>query len=125
VLFAFSFNLLEVDIVLYSIAMSWVASQVLDHVLTMFNQRKMVMIISDKASAIAEAIHRQLGRGATFLQGQGSYSGRHKRVILTVVHNYQLKRLEETVFASDADAFMITENTYNVLGRGFSKRKVY
>ena len=43
----------------------------------------------------------------------------------TVVNNYQLKRLEETVYTLDPDAFMITENTFNVLGNGFSKRKVY
>ena len=44
---------------------------------------------------------------------------------MTVIHNYQLKRLEETVFAVDPNAFVIIENTFNVLGSGFSKRKVY
>ena len=44
---------------------------------------------------------------------------------MTVVHNYQLKRLEELVFAVDPHAFVIIENTFNVLGSGFSKRKVY
>ena len=44
---------------------------------------------------------------------------------MTVVHNIQLKRLEETVFGLDPDAFVIMENTYNVLGKGFSKRKIY
>jgi uncharacterized membrane-anchored protein YitT (DUF2179 family) len=42
-----------------------------------------------------------------------------------VVNNYEVKRLEETVFTLDAEAFMITENTFNVLGKGFSSRKVY
>jgi uncharacterized membrane-anchored protein YitT (DUF2179 family) len=29
------------------------------------------------------------------------------------------------VFSMDPDAFLITENTFNVLGKGFSQRKVY
>ncbi|MBF0259234.1 MAG: YitT family protein [Desulfamplus sp.] len=60
-----------------------------------------------------------------FLNGMGVYSGEAKKIILTVVHNYQLKRLEEAVLAIDPEAFMITENTFNVLGRGFSKPKIY
>lgn len=125
VLFAFSFGVLEIDLVLYSLALSFVISQVLEHVLTVFNQRKMVFIISQAPEMIAEAIHKGLQRGATFLDGSGTFTGQKKKIILTVIHNYQLKRLEAAVFAIDPEAFMITENTFNVLGKGFSRRKVY
>lgn len=125
VLFAFSFGVLDVELVLYSLALSFVISQVLDYVLTMFNQRKMVLIISDKYRTIGETIQAKLRRGATYLEGTGGYTGRSKKVILTVVNNYQLKRLEESVFTIDPEAFLITENTFNVLGKGFSRRKVY
>ena len=49
VLFTFSFGILSVDTVLYSLAMSYVTSIVLDQVLTMFNQRKMALIVSDES----------------------------------------------------------------------------
>ncbi|MBT8358528.1 MAG: DUF2179 domain-containing protein, partial [Deltaproteobacteria bacterium] len=42
-----------------------------------------------------------------------------------VVNNYQLKRLEEAVFDVDSGAFFITENTFNVIGKGFSRRILY
>ncbi len=125
VLFAFSFGTLNTDLVLYSIALSFVTSQVLDHMLTMFNQRKMVLIVSKLNDEIAKKIIQRLNRGATFLNGTGAYSGEDKKIILTVVHNYQIKRLEEVVLSIDPGAFMITENTFNVLGRGFSKAKKY
>ncbi|SMC37583.1 Uncharacterized membrane-anchored protein YitT, contains DUF161 and DUF2179 domains [Desulfocicer vacuolatum DSM 3385] len=125
VLFLFSFSIMETDLVLYSIALSYVTSQVLEHVLTMFNQRKMILIISDYHDQIADTIKNKLNRGATFINGAGVYSGKEKKIILTVVHNYQLKRLEEAVLLIDPLAFMITENTFNVLGRGFSKPKTY
>jgi uncharacterized membrane-anchored protein YitT (DUF2179 family) len=46
-------------------------------------------------------------------------------ILLTVVHNFQLSTLEEIVFSHDQKAFVIIENTFNVLGQGFSMRKLY
>jgi len=125
ILFAFSFGFLEADLVLYSLFMSFITSQTLDYVLTAFNQRKMVFIISDFNQKIAKEVHTRLDRGVTFLNGSGAYTGREKKVILTVVHNYQLKRVEEAALSIDPEAFIITESTFNVLGKGFSRRKVY
>ncbi len=124
-LFAFSFTVLETDLVLYSLALSFIMSQVVDYVLTMSNQRKMVLIVSDHFESITLAIKDRLNRGATLLNGIGAYSGREKKVIMTIIPNIQLKRLEEAVLTIDPNAFVITENTFNVIGKGFSKRKVY
>ncbi len=125
VLFAFSFGALDADLVLYSLFMSFISSQTLDYVMGFSNQRKLVFIISDLNDRIAKEIHTRLNRGVTFLSGSGAYTGKAKNIILTVVHNYQLKRLEEAALTIDPEAFVITENTFNVLGRGFSRRKVY
>ena len=124
-LFAFSLGRLPVDLVLFSLAMSFVTSQVVDYVLNISNQRKMALIISEKSDRIASEILLRLERGATLLAGRGAYTGRSKEVVLTVINSYQLKRLEELVFTIDDQAFVIMENTLNVLGRGFSSRKIY
>lgn len=116
---------LNVDTVLYSVILVYTYSQIMDYVHSLFNQRKMVFIISECAECIAEDVMHHLHRGATFLQGKGAFTGSEKQVLLTVVQNFQLKRLEETVFRIDPNAFMIVENTFNVLGTGFSQRKVY
>lgn len=125
VLFSFSFGFLDTDLVLYSITLSFILSQVLDRVLTMFNQRKMVLIVSDLNHEIASVILTSLKRGATFLNGTGAYTGEDKKIILTVVYNHQVKRLEELVLTIDVNALMITENTFDVLGKGFSTPKIY
>lgn len=125
VLFSFSTLFLPLDIVLYSLAMTFIAAQITDHFLTIFNDRKMVLIISAQSDDIAQAIQHKLRRGATFLYGRGAYSGIRKKIVLTVVYNTQLKRLEEIIFSIDPQAFTIIGNTWNVLGSGFSQRKVY
>ncbi len=125
VLFFCSFGFLDTDIILYSMATSYVASQAIESCMALFNQRKMILIISKNPKAIADEIMKKLQRGATFLKGTGAYTGEAKDVILTVANTYQIKRIEEIVFNIDSDAFVITENTFNVLGKGFSRRKVY
>ncbi len=125
ILFLFSFASLETDIILYSMATSYISSQVVESCMAMFNQRKMVIIVSLKPREITTQIMNKLNRGATFLKGEGAYTGKDKEIILTVVNTYQIKRIEEIVFTIDPDAFVITENTFNVLGKGFSQRKIY
>ncbi|MCF6246399.1 MAG: YitT family protein [Desulfobacula sp.] len=124
-LFLFSFGTLETDLILYSMAMSYITSQVIEYCMTLFNQRKMILIISQKHRLIADEIIGKLKRGVTFIQGQGAYTGDDRQIIFTVVNTFQIKRIEEIAFTIDPDAFLITENTFNVLGKGFSKRKVY
>jgi uncharacterized membrane-anchored protein YitT (DUF2179 family) len=125
ILFGFSLGILDVDRVLYSLVMSFVTAQMLDYVLTFFNQRKIVFIISDASQQIAEAINDRLKRGGTFLYGRGTYTRKQRKIVMTVLNNFELKRLEEIVFDLDPDAFVIIERTFNVLGRGFSHRKIY
>ena len=125
ILFLFSFGMLETDLILYSMATSYIASQMIEYCLTLFNQRKMIIIISDHNKEIAHEINHKLRRGATFLKGQGAYTKKDKDILLTVANTFQIKRVEEIAFNIDPEAFMITENTFNVLGRGFSQRKVY
>ena len=124
-LFTASFALLETDLVLYSLILVFVTGQIMDYVLSMFNQRKLVFIVSDHARAIADAIIKEANRGVTLLEGQGGYSGLPKQVVMTVVNNVQQKKLEEMIFTLDPEAFVIFENTFNVIGKGFSRRKVY
>jgi uncharacterized membrane-anchored protein YitT (DUF2179 family) len=125
VLFAFSLGVIDVDRVLYSLVMSFVTAQMLDYVLTIFNQRKIVFVISDAAEKIAAAVNERLNRGGTFLYGRGTYTRERRKIVMTVLNNYELKRLEEIVFEIDPEAFVIIERTFNVLGKGFSRRKVY
>jgi len=125
VLFFFSFGLLDTDLILYSMAMSYITSQVIEYFITLFNQRKLIFIISNNPRQIADEINKKIKRGATFLKGEGAYSGKEKDIIMTVVNTFQIKRIEEIAFTIDPDAFLITENTFNVLGKGFAKRKIY
>ena len=125
VLFLLALPVIGVDNVLYSMIISYITATLTNYFLSMFDQRKLVFIISDQYLNIAQSIMRNLGRGCTVLHGQGAFTRQERKILLTVVHNIQLKRLEELVYTEDPEAFVIIDNTYLVLGKGFSRRKKY
>ncbi len=123
--FAAAFATLETDKVLYSLTAVFISAQVTDYILTLSNQRKMVLIIASQPDDIVKLVNNRLRRGATLLYGCGAYSHTPRTIILTVINTMQMKNLEEIVFSVDPNAFVIFENTLNVIGKGFSKRKIY
>ena len=124
-LFLISFGLLDTTLILYSMAMSYITSQVIEYFMMLFSERKMIIIIATDPRKITDEIFQKLKIGVTFIKGEGAYTGKQKDIIMTVVNTFQLKRIEEITFTLEPDALLITENTFNVLGKGFSKRKIY
>lgn len=125
ILFSFSFLSLDNDLVIASMIAVFVCSQAVDYALSLFNQRKLAMIVSEKPDQIAGKVMEHLKIGATRLPAVGTYHKKEKSVLMVVINNIQLKRLEEIVFSVDEYALFIVENTFNVLGSTFSKRKIY
>ncbi len=132
--FFFAFNLflyfvcfmfMPADLVIVSIISVFITSQTINYTMSMFSQRKMAFIISSQPDAIAEKVMASLGVGMTMLPAVGAYKRQSKTVLMVIVNNIQLKRLEEIVFTNDEYALFIVENTFNVLGSTFSKRKLY
>lgn len=124
-LFLAALPVIKADNVLYSMIITYLTASLTNFFLGMFDERKLVLIISDQYQNIAQSIMRNLGRGCTLLHGQGAFTRQDREVLLTVVHNIQLKRLEEIVYNEDPQAFVIIGKTHLVLGKGFSQRKRY
>lgn len=113
------------DLIIASLIMVFITAIVVEQTLSMFNQRKVVFIISNMADEISNDILTDLRQSATFLKGFGAYSRKEKNVLMTVVNNVQLKKLEEITFNHDENALFIVENTFSVIGASFSRRKIY
>lgn len=105
---------------LYSGIVIFITGKIIDAVVYRFDYSKVVLIISDQYEAITQFIMRELDRGATYLEGSGSYSGNPKKVIMTVVKPAQIADLKEAVMALDSKAFLVVQDAHQVLGEGFS-----
>lgn len=125
ILFMIALALHEIDLVIASLILTVIQSGTLEYVLALFNQRKIVYILSSFSKDISEKIWLDMKQGATILEAKGAYTGEHKDMLMTITNNLQLKRLEDKVFTIDPDALFIVENSFNVIGMNFSKRKLY
>lgn len=111
----------EVSVTLYSGVAIFVVGRVIDAVVYKFDYSKVALIISKEHETIAKEIGRQLDRGATYLKGQGSYTGAETKVVLTAVKRQQVADLKQIVSEIDPDAFVIMQEAHQVLGDGFSR----
>lgn len=110
---------------LYGIILILLTSIVLDKVLLMGTTKTEVKIISPKFEKIAEEILFEMDRGVTLLNARGGYLKNEHSVVLSVVSNRELPKIEKLVRALDPDAFMIVSRVSEVWGRGFSTKKKY
>ena len=110
---------------LYGIVMVIVYTIVLDKVLIFGTTRTEVKIISEYADEIRQTIFSELDRGVTILHGEGGYSRDSEQVLLSVISNRQLPKLEKLAHAIDPTCFMIVSHVTEVSGRGFSLDKNY
>ena len=110
----------DIACALYSGVAIFITGKVIDLMVYSFDYSKVALIITDHYKEVAEQIAIQLDRGATYLNGEGSYTGAEKKVILTAVKRQQLAELKSLVVAIDPQAFVIVQEAHQVLGDGFS-----
>lgn len=80
---------------------------------------KMLYIISDQSALIAEKIMEKLGRGVTGMYGRGMYTNQDKTILICVISPREIARIKDVVLEADSKAFVIVNDSREVLGEGF------
>lgn len=109
---------------IYGILLVFIYTFILDRVLTLGMAQTQVKIVSQKHAEINSAIHAQLDRGTTLIQAETGFLHRESHLVLTVVSNRELIRLNKLVMEIDPAAFMIISKVNEVKGKGFTQPKV-
>ncbi len=115
----------SLETALYTLVFIFTTGKVIDSVVTGFNQRKQILIVSDKTDLLAEEILRRLNRGVTLLEGEGAYTHKSKRIIFSIVALTELARMKDLIFEIDPQAFVVINDTLEVLGYRHGSRRVY
>ncbi len=110
---------------LYGILLLFVISFALNKVLLLGTSRTEVKIVSQRSGEIRDAILSRIDRGVTMLHGEGGYLHKQTEIILSVVSNHELPRIEQLARGIDPDCFMIVTRVTEVWGRGFTYSKHY
>ena len=110
---------------LYGILLLIVISFALNKMLLLGTSRTEVKIVSQKAAEIRDGILSRVDRGVTMLHGEGGYLHKQTEIILSVVSNHEMPKIEQLARSIDPECFMIVTRVTEVWGRGFSHSKHY
>lgn len=110
---------------LYGVLLLILISMTLNRVMLLGTSRTEVKIISQKNRQIRDAILQKVDRGVTMLDGEGGYLGNSTQVILSVVSNHELPKIETLAREIDPNAFLIVSRVTEVWGKGFTIGKQY
>ena len=95
---------------LYSIVTYGAALKTIDFIVEGLDRNKAVMIITDMADDIGDALSEAFGSGYTVLPAIGGYSGHEKTAIYFVVNRFEIARMKDIVHELDPHAYItITE----------------
>lgn len=108
---------------LYGCLLVVIYTYVMDKVLVSGKSQVEVKIISKKYLEINETIQQKLDRGSTLLKAETGYLHEDAMMIMTVVSNREIARLNQVVLDIDPKAFVIINEAKEVMGRGFTLHK--
>lgn len=113
--------LLVFDIQTGIFAIAGLASKsfVVNGVIESLNISKYFNIICDNPEPIYEYIHNELHRGATIIEGMGTFSHQSKYIIFTAIYPEQAIKLRNKVRELEPNAFIFIANSSEIIGRGF------
>ncbi|MDY5330149.1 MAG: YitT family protein [Anaerovibrio sp.] len=113
------------DKAMYSLVTYFIISKMIDVVLKGLDESYAVMIVSDEYEEIADALMHRLGRGVTYLHGQGAYTGDDKQVLYCVVTRLEVVKLKEIALEKDETAFVTINPVHDIVGGRFKKKSIH
>ena len=112
--------LFGIEPVLYTLLTMFVMNKTCNAFVIGFDFKKNIIIISDNPEPIAEAIIKVVGRGVTYLHGEGAFTHRQRDILFVVAKLTQTAKIRSIVRDIDPNAFMIIHDVNDVFGRGFT-----
>lgn len=104
---------------LYALIGLFVTSKTIDIVQQGLSVSKVAFIITEHIEPISQAVLNDLDRGLTKWSASGGYTGQDKTMLMVVVSQTEVSRLKTIVKTVDPNAFIILNDTTEVLGEGF------
>ena len=122
-IFASAGFLLGWERAMYSVLTYYTAYKVIDMVLQGLEESKSIFVVSDKSTQIGDLIMNQMGRGVTYIDAEGGYTGVKKKLLYCVINRFEIMKIKEIVSQTDEDAFIVIEDVHEVEGKSYRRKK--
>ena len=111
--------------ILYGIVLVLTYTIIIDKLLMLGTNKMQIKVVSNRAAEIKDAIISEIDRGVTLLHGMTGYLEKETDIVLSIVSNRELSKVEKLVHHIDENAFVMISRVSEVRGRGFSEGKEY
>ena len=106
-------------IAVYTLIEMYINSIIVDKLMQGVDREKMVLIVSQNSDAIKQAIIDKIGRGVTFLYGEGAYTGDKKKIIYCILTSRDIQKAKSLIENIDRTAILTVVGAEEVNGNGF------
>lgn len=94
-------------------------AKVMDVILYGQDEARLIYIISDKHTQIAGRLMAELDIGVTYLEGEGAYTEKDKKIILCASRKQRSPEVINIVKEEDERAFLIVSSANEIFGEGY------
>ncbi|MFK4323765.1 MULTISPECIES: YitT family protein [Bacillus] len=119
VIFVFVAILFSIEQAMFSLAIFYIVTKMIDFILDGINQGKSVMIISGKNKEIGDLLMKELKLSVTYLHGEGGFLGEHKKIIYCITNRFIYPKMKDLVLSVDPTA--IIEASYSTETTGVKR----
>ena len=109
----------NINAVLYGVLMTVVSTTVIDKLMYGTGTRRMLLVISDKAQEIAQAIMEETERGATLADVRGAYTGKPHQMMMCVCSKVEVFTSRRIINRIDPGAIVMLTTVDEAYGEGF------
>lgn len=117
----FASLVLGIESGIYSILSLTITTIIMDKIISGFNIKYSMTIISTEIEKINSFIHQDLNRGTTIYKALGGYTGGERNILVTIVDRTQYIKIRNYINKIDSNAFVFVSHTSEVIGEGFTR----
>lgn len=111
----------NLTITIYTLISLFIRSYMVDKAICYVNERTLLIVISDNYEDIKTSFLNILGRGVTFLHGEGAFTGEQKKVIYSIMSPKQAEMAKDIISKIDSGAVVTIMNVTEAHGKGFKQ----
>lgn len=111
----------DVDATIYGLIITYFITVAVDKIMYGIDAGKMTLIVTDKTTEVIGIIDQYIQRGATILEGKGSFTGVEKEIVMCACNNKQMYIIRKKVKEVDPNAFIVIMESNEVVGAGFKE----
>lgn len=111
----------SLESVLYALIVVFISSKTIDSILYRTGSGKLLMVVTDNARKMSDAITSEMHRGVTLLPVRGGYTGKEKSMLIIAVRNNEVSNAYRIIHEFEPKPFIIISDAGEILGEGFKR----